>query len=308
MARSGAGVPDLGALALFLAVIDAGSVGGAARRLGISQSAASQRMRMLERELGVTLLERGHAGSVVTTAGSVIAEWATRLVATGEDFQRNVGALAGQHRNELQVAASLTVADYLLPAWLVALHARLPDVSVSLRPANSDAVAASVLDGSAALGFIEGPSAPPGVHARALARDELVALAAPAHPLALAARPVSPTQLVDASLVLREPASGTRQVLDRALAQRGLTARPVMELGSTTAIKQALARVTDVSLLSVLSVNYDIESGRLVVLETPELDLSRVIRAIWKGASAPSGAAGALLALSVSAMHEARHL
>jgi DNA-binding transcriptional LysR family regulator len=308
MARSGAGVPDLGALALFLAVIDAGSVGGAARRLGISQSAASQRMRMLERELGVTLLERGHAGSVVTTAGSVIAEWATRLVATGEDFQRNVGALAGQHRNELQVAASLTVADYLLPAWLVALHARLPDVSVSLRPANSEAVAASVLDGSAALGFIEGPSAPPGVHARALARDELVALAAPAHPLALAARPVSPTQLVDASLVLREPASGTRQVLDRALAQRGLTARPVMELGSTTAIKQALARGTDVSVLSVLSVNDDIESGRLVVLETPELDLSRVIRAIWKGASAPSGAAGALLALSVSAMHEARHL
>jgi DNA-binding transcriptional LysR family regulator len=308
MARSGAGVPDLGALALFLAVIDAGSVGGAARRLGISQSAASQRMRMLERELGVTLLERGHAGSVVTTAGSVIAEWATRLVATGEDFQRNVGALAGQHRNELQVAASLTVADYLLPAWLVALHARLPDVSVSLRPANSEAVAASVLDGSGALGFIEGPSAPPGVHARALARDELVALAAPAHPLALAARPVSPTQLVDASLVLREPASGTRQVLDRALAQRGLTARPVMELGSTTAIKQALARGTDVSVLSVLSVNDDIESGRLVVLETPELDLSRVIRAIWKGASAPSGAAGALLALSVSAMHEARHL
>jgi DNA-binding transcriptional LysR family regulator len=308
MARSGAGVPDLGALALFLSVIDAGSVGGAARRLGISQSAASQRMRMLERELGVTLLERGHAGSVVTTAGSVIAEWATRLVATGEDFQRNVGALAGQHRNELQVAASLTVADYLLPAWLVALHARLPDVSVSLRPANSEAVAASVLDGSAALGFIEGPSAPPGVHARALARDELVALAAPAHPLALAARPVSPTQLVDASLVLREPASGTRQVLDRALAQRGLTARPVMELGSTTAIKQALARGTDVSVLSVLSVNDDIESGRLVVLETPELDLSRVIRAIWKGASAPSGAAGALLALSVSAMHEARHL
>jgi DNA-binding transcriptional LysR family regulator len=308
MARSGAGVPDLGALALFLAVIDAGSVGGAARRLGISQSAASQRMRMLERELGVTLLERGHAGSVVTTAGSVIAEWATRLVATGEDFQRNVGALAGQHRNELQVAASLTVADYLLPAWLVALHARLPDVSVSLRPANSEAVAASVLDGSAALGFIEGPSAPPGVHARALARDELVALAAPAHPLALAARPVSPTQLVDASLVLREPASGTRQVLDRALAQRGLTARPVMELGSTTAIKQALARGTDVSVLSVLSVKDDIESGRLVVLETPELDLSRVIRAIWKGASAPSGAAGALLALSVSAMHEARHL
>ena len=55
-------------------------------------------------------------------------------------------------------------------------------------------------------------------------------------------------------------------------------------------------------MLSVLSVNDDIESDRLVVLETPELDLSRVIRAIWKGASAPVGPAGALLALAVSAM------
>lgn len=302
MARSGSSVPDLGALALFLVVVDAGSVGGAARRLGISQSAASQRMWMLERELGVTLLDRGPGGSTVTTSGSVIAEWATRLVASGEDFQRNVGALAGQQRNELQVAASLTVADYLLPAWLIALHARLPEVSVSLRPANSEAVAASVLAGSAALGFIEGPSSPPGVHARVLGRDRLVALASPAHPLALAGRPISPAQLVDASLVLREPASGTRQVLDRALQQRGLAARPVMELGSTTAIKQALSRGTDVSVLSVLSVKDDIESGRLVVLETPELDLSRVIRAIWKGASAPTGPAGALLALSVSAM------
>lgn len=302
MARNGARVPDLGALALFLTVVDTGSVGGAARRLGISQSAASQRMRMLERELGVTLLDRGPAGSTLTTSGSVIAEWATRLVASGEDFHRNVGALAGQQRNELQVAASLTVADYLLPAWLIALHARLPEVSVSLRPANSEAVAAWVLDGSAALGFIEGPSSPPGVRARVLGRDKLVALAAPSHPLARAGRPIRPKQLVDASLVLRERASGTRQVLDRALQQRGLVARPVMELGSTTAIKQALARGTDVSVLSVLSVKDDIESGRLVMLGTPELDLSRVIRAIWKGTSAPTGPAGALLALSVNAM------
>lgn len=300
-------LPDLRALALFLAIVEGGSVGAAARALGISQSAASQRLRALERELGVTLVDRGPAGSTLTASGAVIAEWATRLVASGGDFRRNVAALAEKNRTQLRVAASLTVADYLLPGWLIALHSTLPDVSVSLQPANSEAVTAIVRDGGAALGFIEGPAAPSGVRSRILGRDHLVVLAAPTHPLAVAARPVGARELIDASLVLREPASGTRQVLDAALRHHGLTANPSMELGSTTSIKQALARGTDVSVLSVLSVKDDIESGRLVVIQTPELDLSRVIRAIWKGVRAPAGPAGALLALSVRALAASGH-
>lgn len=302
MARTGTALPDLRALALFLAIVEAGSVGAAARRFGISQSAASQRMRALERELGVVLLDRSPAGSTLTESGSVVAEWAARLVASGDDFRRNVGALSGEAHTQLRIAASLTVADYLLPDWLIALHATLPDVSVSLQPANSEAVTSLVLDGSASLGFIEGPSAPPGVRSRILGRDHLVVLAAPTHRLARAAHPIGPEELTRQSLVLREPASGTRQVLDRALGRHGLTARPVMELGSTTAIKQALARGTDVSVLSVLSVKDDIASGRLVELEITELDLSRVIRVIWKGPRPPAGPAGALLALSVRAL------
>src|SRR5699024_796582 len=105
-------LPDLEALALFIAVDETGSVGAAARRFGISQPAASQRVRLLERQLGLDLLDRRTSGSTVTATGRVVSDWAAELVAAGADFARDVRTLSGAHESRLRVAASLTVADY----------------------------------------------------------------------------------------------------------------------------------------------------------------------------------------------------
>jgi DNA-binding transcriptional LysR family regulator len=290
--------PNLDALALFVSVSQEGSVGGAARRWQISQSAASQKLTTLEKDLGVTLLDRRPSGSALTAAGQVVLEWADPLVRAGSQFQGNVAALANDHPVQMSVAASLTVAEYLMPLWLRTLRERLPEVAVSLLPGNSAAVTELVRSGKVELGFIEGPLAPPGLRSVQVRSDELLLVVAPTHPWATRKHGVDVAELVTGELILREPASGTRQVLETALEQQGIHLRPAMELGSTTALKTAVAEGIGASVLSRLSVQREVDDGVLVAIALPGVDLTRSIRAIWLGSKRPVGSAGALLAIS----------
>lgn len=177
-------VPDLGALELLLAVARLGSLGRAARARGISQPAASSRIRSMERQLGVALVERSPRGSRLTDAGALVTDWARRVVEAAEAFDAGAQALRGQRDSRLRVAASMTIAEYLLPGWLIALRARRPGTAVSLLAGNSGAVAERLLGGDADLGFVEGLQVPAGLDGTVIGQDRLVVVAAPSHPWA----------------------------------------------------------------------------------------------------------------------------
>lgn len=290
-------LPDLDALALFIAVGETGSVGAAARRFGISQPAASQRLSALERQFDVVLLDRRTSGSTLTAAGRVVVGWAGELVDAGVDFTQHVRTLAKTRDSRLRIAASLTVADYLMPTWLMKLNDVLPDVSVSLQPANSSRVIDLVSAGTVELGFVEGPGPPREVRSFVVGHDDLVVVVAPEHPWARRKTPVTAARLAKAPVVLREPESGTRQVLDRALELHELTIKPSMELGSTTSIKEAISAGHAASVLGRLSVEAELTAGTLVEVPLTDLELSRDVRAIWKNGRTPSGPAGTLLAV-----------
>ncbi|MGV9574718.1 LysR family transcriptional regulator, partial [Streptomyces nigra] len=89
-------VPDLGAMELLLAVARLGSLGGAARELGITQPAASSRIRSMERQLGVALVDRSPRGSRLTDAGALVTDWARRVVEAAEAFDAGAQALRGR--------------------------------------------------------------------------------------------------------------------------------------------------------------------------------------------------------------------
>ncbi|NEC74010.1 LysR family transcriptional regulator, partial [Streptomyces rochei] len=218
-------VPDLGALELLLAVARLGSLGGAARELGITQPAASSRVRSMERQLGVALVDRSPRGSRLTDAGALVTDWARRIVEAAEAFDAGAQALRDRRDSRLTVAASMTIAEYLLPGWLVALRSQLPDTAVSLLAGNSTAVAERLLAGEADLGFVEGVSVPAGLDSAVIAHDRLIVVAAPGHPWARRRRPLRAAELAATPLILREKGSGTRQVLDAAL---GGLARPLI--------------------------------------------------------------------------------
>ncbi|MGI5527285.1 LysR family transcriptional regulator [Streptomyces syringium] len=291
-------VPDLGALELLLAVARLGSLGRAARELGITQPAASSRVRTMERMLGVALVERSPRGSRLTDAGVLVTDWARRIVEAAEAFDAGAQALRGRRDSRLRVAASMTIAEYLLPGWLIALRTRRPGTAVSLFAGNSSAVAERLLAAEADLGFVEGLAVPPGLDGAVIGHDRLVVVTAPGHPWARRRAPLDAAELAATPLILRERGSGTRQVLDAALASQGGVAEPLLELASTTAAKAAVVSGAGPSVLSELAVGEELAARRLVEIPVPGVGLRRDLRAVWPTGHRPTGPARDLLGLT----------
>ena len=158
-------LPDVAALALLVEVARLGSIGAAARSHGTTQQAASERLRSLETQVGFAVLRRGARGSTLTRSGTVLVEWASRLLEIADEVDGAIATLRDDVRRELHVAASMTIAEHLVPRWLVQLRRRqvregVPPTTVSLHAANSRDVVAAVVDGSADLGFVEGTEPP----------------------------------------------------------------------------------------------------------------------------------------------------
>jgi molybdate transport repressor ModE-like protein len=305
----GSHVPELRALELLTAVARTGSLGSAAAELGISQQAASSRLRTMEALVGESLVVRTRRASGLTSTGELVVQWAARVLEAAEELDVGITALRSDRRGHLAVAASLTIAEHLLPSWLVAVRAEQqqlgqPPTDITMTATNSERVAALVASGDVDLGFVEGPAAPPGLQCRLVGTDELVVVVGPTHPWALRSRRrVTAETLAATPLVVREKGSGTRSVLERALA--GLPAAPpALELSSTAAVRSAVAAGAGPAALGAHTVRDDEATGRLVRITVSGLDLTRRLHAVWRGgAHPPQGPARDLVALASRSGH-----
>jgi len=274
--------PDLESLEMLLAVAEMGSISSVARVHSLSQPAVTARMNLLERRLGLYLLERGPSGTRLTADGLAVAEYAQRVVDAAVALSAAAEALRDRSTGRLRVAASLTIADHLMPGWLLSLRHAAPQVSITLRVTNSAAVIAAILGRSADIGFVEGTPTPrPGLRTRRIGGDQLVLVVSRDHPWAQRCSLVSPAQLAATPLVLREAGSGTRQVLEDQLARQGLRTMTQLELGSTAAIFAAARRGEAPAVVSSLAVGEELASQHLMSVQVPELDLRRTFRAVW---------------------------
>lgn len=293
-------MPELAAFEVLLAIARTGSLGAAGRDLGLTQQAVSSRLASIEAQTGVRLVQRGHRGSQLTAAGAVVAEWADQLLDVAQRVDAGLASLRSESHSRITVAASLTIAEQLMPRWLVSLQADAARRGVAapqviLTAANSDQVIAAVHDGSADLGFIESPGAPAGLRSRVIANDELVTVVPPEHKWARRSAPVSPAQLNDTALVSRESGSGTREALSAALRSvLGPTSRqadPAIELSSAAAMRAAVLAGAGPAVMSRLAVEDDLTLGRLREVPIAGLDLRRELRAIWSGGRTPPAGA-----------------
>jgi molybdate transport repressor ModE-like protein len=303
-------MPELSALEVFATVAASGSLNAAARVLGISQQAVSARIATIERQSGVTLLERSRRGSTLTPAGMVVSEWGSRLLALAAEMEAGLATLQRNVQSTLRIAASLTVAEYLLPGWLVAMQERRgqrnePPFEVELIVANSSAVAGHVETGDADLGFVEGPAPPKGLRHRVVARDRLVIVTAPNHPWATGRVSITARLLAQTPLVAREQGSGTREALavavKKALGTAVDLAPPAISLPSTAAIRAAVIAGAGPAVLSELAVADDLTAGRLRAVSIEAFELTRDLRAVWRGGPQPPiGSARELVGLAAA--------
>ncbi|SDD65164.1 LysR family transcriptional regulator [Auraticoccus monumenti] len=273
-------VPDLDSLQLLLEIAVTGSLGRAATAHGLSQPAVSARLRTMEALVGVPLVERSPRGSSLTAAGVLVAGWAREVLTAAEMLDAGITSLRADQDQHLRVAASMTVAEHLLPRWLVRLAADRPRTAVSLQAMNSTQVEQAVLADQVDLGFVEGPDVGPGLDDRVVAHDRLVVVVAPTHPWARRRR-VDAAELAATRLVQREPTSGTRTALAAALAEHGPLATPLLELSTSTAVRSATAAGAGPAVLSHLAVQDDLDHGRLLEVPIRGADLTRLLRAVW---------------------------
>lgn len=271
---------DLESLKLLVAVADGGSVGQAARSLRISQPSASKRLATLERHLGLELVVRTPRGSVVTADGRQVVAWARDLLTAVAGFHADVARLHGARAGELRVAASMTIAEALVPTWLRDLRRGHAGVRVDVTVANSTEVARLVRhDERIALGFVEGPTVPSGLDSRVVGEDRLVVVVAPGHPWARRREPLPLAELAGCTLAVRETGSGTRETLDRILHTRpGPTE---LALGSNAAVKGAAVAGAAPAVLSAYAVAAELATGQLVAVPVLALAGPRRLRAVW---------------------------
>ncbi|HXE53873.1 MAG TPA: LysR family transcriptional regulator [Tepidisphaeraceae bacterium] len=277
---------NLGHLLIFHAVAQAGNLSRGAERLMISQPAASKQIAQLERALGIRLLDRLPRGVRLTEGGELLESYASRIFTLEAEAEEAMRELQGLRRGRLRIGASTTIGVYLLPEPFVRFRHAYPQIRTQLEVSNSATVEERLLAGELDLGFVETYSGHPELRAGILRQDELAAIASPAHALARKKR-VSVEQLCREPFVVRDTGSETKSYVERELARRGLSVTPVMSLGSTEAIKRAVAAGIGLAVVSRLSIGLELETRRLRVLPVAGLALKRPLYELRSATAGP---------------------
>src|SRR5881409_4199527 len=211
-------------LELFLAVLDEGGVGRAAKACHISQPAVSEHLQGLAAHFGVPLLERRGRSVRPTPAARLLEPYARQAVGLLRGAERAAADLRGLHSGSLTVGASTTPGTYLLPAALGRFHAAHPALALSLQISDTGEIERWVAAGQVELGVIGEAPLVPGLEAERWVQDELVLIVPRGHPFA-GQRAVRAPAIAGEPYIAREAGSSTRGVAERYLARLGSRSR-----------------------------------------------------------------------------------
>ncbi len=291
-------------LALFHIVAQAGSISRGAEAARVSQPAVSKQIAELEDELGVRLLERQHRGCRLTEAGSILAEYASHWRTVEKEAERAIAEYRGLKRGRLAVGASLTIGGHVLPETIAEFRRRFPEIELQLEIANTPNIQQALINGSIELGLTEGPMENDELESTVFFQDELVAVAAPGHPL-LKRKDVRVRDLCREPFIQREEGSGTRAVVEQALRRRGLKIKPFLSLASPEAIKNMVALGLGITVVSRLIVELELQKGLLKIIPVKDLAIQRPLHLQRVRDRSQSPAAAKFL--EVLKMWESRH-
>jgi DNA-binding transcriptional LysR family regulator len=261
-------------LAIFHAVAEEGNLTRAAERLHISQPAVSKQLRELEKSLGMALFHRLSKGVRLTEGGELLAGYARNMFALEAEAEHALSELRGLERGRLTVGASTTIGTYLLPPVFTSFQQLYPHIELNLEIANTEEIQQRLLDNSIDLALSEGYVHAPDLQAEVIAWDEIVAIAAPDHPL-LSQQNVTAQMLCEYSFVAREVGSGTRAVTIAALQEKGILLQPTMSMGSSEAVKRAVITGAGWALLSRLAIELELQTSALVIVPVEDLSIHR---------------------------------
>lgn len=260
-------------LDVFVQVAVLGSVRAAAERLHLTQPAASMALAEMERQLDAPVFDRQRGRLHLNARGRELLPLAQELLERHAEFGRRARAEGVALAGELRIGASNTVGNYRVGELLGAFVRANPQVAIRLRVANTETIAAAMLDHSLDIGCVEGPVTHPQLEVQPWRDDLLVVCAPPEHPLARK-RGLKPADFAGARWVLREPGSATRATSERVLSQLP-PGETVLELDQIEAIKRVVVAGLGIACLPAVAITDAVAAGHLKALRTPFLDLRR---------------------------------
>ena len=251
----------------------------AAERLGISQSAVSQQIAALEKDLGVALFERIGRRVYPTAAGEVLLQEAVKVLSTVSRAREAVGAVSKGDAGRLRVGASTTPGIFLLPEVLGRFRADFPHVELEFSIANSSRIEALAVANEFDLAVCGFRPTHDELFETELGEDRIVLVASPV--LVGRSRRVQPDDLARWPLVAREPGSATRTTVERALAKLGVHLASAFELPSPEAIVRAAEAGLGCAFVSWHAVREAVATRQLVEVRVEGLDVRRGLYAIY---------------------------
>lgn len=288
-------------LRVFRAVAHHLNFSRAAEELLLTQPAVTQQIKALEEELGFALFDRGGGRIGLTASGQTLLPFAERLRELSAEAVSAVAEASGQQAGELALGASQTIAQYVLPGLIASFIAAEPRVRVTLRSGNSDEMLEALLAHEVQLALVEGPEQRRDVHIEPFMEDRMVLVVPQDH--AWAEQQIELAALKQAPLLMREFGSGSRRVVEQALAQAGLKTRELqirMELDSTEGLLSAVEAGLGVTFVSRWAVRNQLALGTLKLVRVKGLRLARQFSLAYPSGPEPGGAVGAFRAMLLS--------
>ncbi|MGO8754014.1 MAG: LysR family transcriptional regulator [Gallionellaceae bacterium] len=245
----------------------------AAEELYLSQPAVSMQIKQLETNIGLPLFEHMGKKIFLTEAGRELFHYARSIAQQIAEIEAVFDKIKGLEQGKLTLSV-VNTANYFTPQLLAKFCQRYPNINVILQVANRDAVLKQLADNSTDLAIMGQPPDGLDLSAESFLDNPLVVIAAPDHPLTKLKR-VKFARLAEETFLSREQGSGTRSAMERVFAQHNIQPRISMEMETNEAIKQAVQAGMGLGILSLHSIELELETKRLAMLNVEHFPLLR---------------------------------
>ena len=245
----------------------------AAKQLYLSQPAVSMQIKQLEESIGLPLFEQMGKKIFLTEAGRELFQYSRNITQQLADMEAVFDEMKGLGKGKLTLSV-VNTANYFTPQLLARFCQRYPGINVNLQVANRDAVLKQLADNSTDLAILGQPPDGLDINAESFLDNPLVVISAPDHPLAKLKR-VKFARLAEETFLSREQGSGTRSAMERVFAQHKIQPHISMEMETNEAINQAVQAGMGLGILSQHSIELELETGRLAMLNVEHFPLLR---------------------------------
>jgi DNA-binding transcriptional LysR family regulator len=268
---------DIKRLEVFCQVVDLRSLSRAAEKVLLAQPTVSEHIRILEETVGEKLLDRLGREVLPTPAGQILYRYARQIIALRDEALQAIDDFRGRLSGSLVLGASTIPGAYILPERIESFRARFSEARVTLKIAGTARIVEELLAGQLELGIVGARTREPSLEASEIFSDELLLAVPPGHPFA-GRTDVAAAELPGEPFILREPGSGTRQVVMQFLREQGIDPARltvVAEMGSNEAVRQCIKARLGISILSSLALREDLEHGTLAALPLEGVRMTR---------------------------------